>query len=141
MQYSSTIEHAMKSSMQLGITATVTFTVTDAMQPRFDGKIVHTVCSTWDIAHQFEIAARKALVPHLEDGEEGIGASLSINHCAPAPRGREVIVTATVIKIDETTVVCSIEGKCGESTIATGEQKQRIFPVEIVERIIANASE
>lgn len=131
----------MKTSMQLGNTATVTFAVTDSMQPRFDGKIVHPVCSTWDVAHQFEIAARKALVPHLEEGEEGIGASLSIDHCAPAPLGREVVVTATVIKFDETTVICSIEGKCGESRIATGEQKQRVFPVEIVERIIANASE
>jgi fluoroacetyl-CoA thioesterase len=131
----------MNSSMQLGNTATVIFTVTDAMQPRFDGSIVHPVCSTWDLAHQFEIAARKALVPHLEANEEGIGANLSIDHCAPAPLGREVVVTATVTKIDKTTVVCSIEGKCGESVVATGEQKQRIFPIEIVERIIENASE
>ena len=127
--------------MQLGNTATVTFMVTDAMQPRFDGKIVHQVCSTWDLAHQFEIAARKALVPHLEDGEEGIGAHLSIDHFAPAPLGKDVVVTAIVSKIDKTTVVCTVESKCGETIVATGEQKQRVFPIEIVERIIANASE
>jgi fluoroacetyl-CoA thioesterase len=131
----------MKSSMQLGNTATVTFTVTEEMQPRFDGNIVHPVCSTWDLAHQFEISARKALVPHLEKEEEGIGSHLSIDHLAPAPLGREVVVTATVIKIDASTVICSIEALCGDSIVATGKQKQRIFPVEIVERIIANASE
>ena len=127
--------------MHIGNTAMVTFTITKEMQPRFDGKIVHPVCSTWDLAHQFEIAARKALVPHLEEGEEGIGASLSINHCAPAPLGRKVVAIATVTKFDETTVVCSIEGTCGETIVATGEQTQRVFPIEVVHNIIANASE
>jgi len=127
--------------MQLGNISSVTFTVTDAMQPRFDGKIIHAVCSTWDLAHQFEIAARKALVPHLEDGEEGIGTHLSIDHLAPATLGREVVVIATVASINETTVVCSIEGKCGESIVASGEQIQRVFPVEVVKNIIANANE
>jgi fluoroacetyl-CoA thioesterase len=135
------IAHTMKSTMQIGNTAEVVFIVTDAMQPRFNGNIVHAVCSTWDLAHQFELAARAALVPHLEDHEEGIGSHLSIDHCAPAPLNREVVVRATVTKIDETTVVCAMEGKCGESTIATGEQIQRIFPIEIVKQIIANASE
>jgi predicted thioesterase len=131
----------MKTTMQIGNTATVTFTITQEMQPRFDGNIVHPICSTWDLAHQFEIAARKALVPHLEDGEEGIGSHLLIDHCAPAPLGGEVVVTATVTSIDETTVVCAIEGKCGESIVATGEQIQRVFPVEVVKQIIANASD
>jgi fluoroacetyl-CoA thioesterase len=131
----------MKSSMQLGNKTTVLFTVTDAMQPRFDGKVVHPVCSTWDLAHQFEIAARKALVPHLEETEEGIGAKLTIDHCAPAPLGREIYITATVTEIDKTTVVCSIQGKCGNSIVATGEQTQRVFPIEVVLNIIANASE
>ena len=62
----------MKPSMQIGNTATVEFVVSEKMQPRFDGIIVHPVCSTWDLAHQFEITSRKALVPHLEEGEEGI---------------------------------------------------------------------
>jgi predicted thioesterase len=131
----------MNSSMQLGNTATVIFTVTDAMQPRFDGSIVHPVCSTWDLAHQFEIAARKALVPHLEANEEGIGSHISIDHLAPAPLGRKVVVTATVTKLDGTTVVCTIEGKCGDSIVATGEQIQRVFPLEVVQQIIADASD
>ena len=36
---------------------------------------------------------------------------------------------------------CSLLGKCGDSTVATGEQTQRIFPIEIIQNIIANASE
>jgi len=130
----------MKPSMQIGNTATVEFIVSEKMQPRFDGIIIHPVCSTWDLAHQFEIASRKALVPHLEDGEEGIGTHLSIDHLAPALLGQKVTITSTVIKIDESTVICSIQGKCGNSIIATGEQIQRVFPIEVVDRIIANAN-
>ena len=61
----------MKATMQVGNTAFNAFTVTQQMQPCFQSTVIHPICSTWDMAHQFEIAARKTLEPHLEDGEQG----------------------------------------------------------------------
>ena len=126
--------------MQVGNTATISFKVEPHMQPVFEGELIHRVCSTWDLAHQFELASRNALVPHLEEGEEGIGSGVSIDHCSPAQLGSDVEVTATVTKTGETEVVCSIEARVGTRLVATGEQIQRVFPVETIERIIANAN-
>lgn len=126
--------------MQVKNTATISFKVEECMQPVFEGKIIHRVCSTWDLAHQFELAARKVLVPHLEKDEEGIGSGVSIDHCSPALHDSIVVVTATVIKTCETEVVCSIEAKVGARLVATGEQIQRVFPVKTIERILANAN-
>ena len=130
----------MKQTMRVGNTATISFKVEPHMQPVFEEKIIHRVCSTWDLAHQFELASRHALVPHLEEGEEGIGSGVSIDHCSPAHLGSDVEVTATVTKTGETEVVCSIEARVGTRLVATGEQIQRVFPVETIERIIANAN-
>ena len=61
----------MKPTLQISNSAQLRFTVTPQMQPQFGEKAIHPVCSTWDMAHQFEIVARQTLEPHLEDGEEG----------------------------------------------------------------------
>jgi len=130
----------MKDSMRIGNVVTANFVVTESMQPRFGGQIVHPVCSTWDFAHQFEIAARKSLIPHLEENEEGIGSQLAIEHCAPAPLGSDIKITSTVTKVDKTTVVCTLEAKKSQTIVATAIQTQRVFPKKIVDQIIANAS-
>lgn len=130
----------MFSSMHIGNTATVEFLVSKKMQPQFDGIIIHPVCSTWDLAHQFEIAARKALVPHLEESEEGIGSHLEIDHIAPAALGSTVKVTATISELDESTVVCTLEAISKNTVVATGKQIQRVYPAEIIRQIISNAN-
>ena len=63
----------MKSTIQIGNVEHMTFTVLDTMSPVFNGNVIHEVCSTWDLSHQFELAARLTLEPHLEDSEQGIG--------------------------------------------------------------------
>jgi fluoroacetyl-CoA thioesterase len=129
----------MKPSMKVGNTATITFTVDQHMQPLFEGKIIHPVCSTWDIAHQFELASRYVLVSHLEVGEEGIGSRVSIDHKSPAILGSTVEVTATVTKTTKSEVVCDIVATIGSRIVATGDQIQRVFPKETINQIIANA--
>jgi len=130
----------MKHTMKTGNSETILFTVTDQMSAGFDEKVIHHVCSTWDLAHHFEIAARKALEPHLEEGEQGIGSRIVVDHLKPAPVDKNVAVEAVVTKVDESTVVCSIKAKIGDIVVATGEQIQRIFPTETINRIIENAN-
>ena len=130
----------MKATMQVGNTAFNAFTVTQQMQPCFQSTVIHPICSTWDMAHQFEIAARKTLEPHLEDGEQGIGSFLSIDHLKPAPVGVTVDITATVTEIDESTVVCEMTAKTGDQLCATGKQVQRVLPTSTIDRIIEEAA-
>ena len=74
----------------------------------FDEVVVHHVYSTWSMAHHMEIAARKVLVPHLEDHEEGIGSHLSIDHLAPTPVGQRVRIVAEAVELEPTTLVCKV---------------------------------
>ena len=129
----------MKQTMKVGNTATISFHVDEGMQPVFEGKTIHPVCSTWDLAHQFELASRHVLVPHLEPNEEGIGSRVSIDHKRPATLASTVEVTATVTKTTESEVVCSIEATIGDRIVATGEQIQRVFSKERIAQIITNA--
>jgi len=130
----------MKTTMVVGYSVSSTFTVTESMCPSFNDTVIHSICSTWDMAHQFEIAARKALEPHLEDGEQGIGSYISIEHLKPAPVGATVIVKATVVEIDESTVVCEIDASTNNHLCASGKQVQRVLPTSTIARIIEAAT-
>ena len=130
----------MKTTIQVGNIASISFSVTEQMQAMFDDRVIHPVCSTWDMAHQFEIAARKALEEHLEDNEQGIGSFLSIDHVRSAPVGAEVEVVATITELDETIVVCEIAATVNGTECATGKQVQRVLPSSTITRLIDDAS-
>jgi fluoroacetyl-CoA thioesterase len=130
----------MKTTIQVGNIESVSFIVTQQMQAQFNDRVIHPVCSTWDMAHQFEIAARKALEEHLDDNEQGIGSSISIEHVKPAPLGAEVEVVATITELDETSVVCEIVATVLGTICATGKQVQRVLPSSTITRLIDEAS-
>ena len=129
----------MKGSLTVGNTAEVTAEVTEDMCPAFDGVIVHRVYSTWSMAHHMELAARMVLAPHLDDHEEGIGASLSIDHVAPAPVGHTVRVVARATEVDDTTVVCDVTAYDGDRLVGRGRQVQRVLPKHTLEALIERA--
>ena len=130
----------MKTTIQVGNTANISFSVTENMQAMFNGRIIHPVCSTWDMAHQFEIAARKALEEHLEDEEQGIGSFLSISHVKPAAVGAKVEVVATITELGETSVVCEITATVQGEVCAMGNQVQRVLPSSTITRLIDEAT-
>ena len=130
----------MKPTIQVGNSASFTFCVTPEMQPTFGGETVHPVCSTWDMAHQFELAARQTLEPHLDEDEQGIGSFISIDHCAPAPVGKTVFVEAIISEIDESSVVCTLSAKIDSLVCATGKQVQRVLPCSIIDSLIEKAA-
>ncbi len=70
---------------------------------------VHPVYATYTMAKHFEEAGRKLLVPHLEDGEAGIGRSVSVEHLAPSWVGDRVTVTATCVDVTGGRLTCSVE--------------------------------
>ncbi len=130
----------MKPSLKVGNTAEVTALVTNGMCPAFDGLIVHRLYSTWSMAHHMELAARKVLTPHLDEDEEGIGSSLSIEHLAPTPVGHTVRVVAEAIEVDATTVVCALTAYDGDRIVGRGRQVQRVLPKRKLKALIERAS-
>ncbi len=129
----------MKPSLIVGTTAEVTAEVTEDMCPAFDGVIVHRVYSMWSMAHHMELAARKVLAPHLDDDEEGIGSSLSIEHLAPTPVGHSVRVVAIATEVNDTTVVCDLTAYDGDRLVGRGRQVQRVLPKSTLEALIERA--
>jgi predicted thioesterase len=79
-----------------GYQATLELIVTPEMTVNFDQLGPgHPVYSTYTMAKHFEEAGRKLLLPHLEDGEEGIGMRVSVDHVESALVGMKVTITAT----------------------------------------------
>ncbi len=134
----------MKPSLRLGNTAEVTAEVTEDMCPAFDGVVVHRLYSTWSMAHDMELAARKVLAPHLEAHEEGIGSHLSIEHVGPTPVGERVRVVAKAVQLGPTTLVCDLTAyhvrADGETIVGRGRQVQRVLPKEKLKALIARAT-
>ena len=70
---------------------------------------VHAVYATYTMAQHFEEAGRKLLVPHLEDGEAGIGRSVSVEHLAPSWVGDRLTITATCTDVTGGRLTVSVE--------------------------------
>lgn len=130
----------MKAGLAPGNQAEVAFRVTEEMCPAFDHVVVHRVCSTWTIVQYMEVAGRKVLAPHLEVHEEGVGSHVSCDHLGPAPVGADVRVVATASRVGERELICETTAYCGEKTIAEGKTVQRIFPKDVLRRILKESN-
>jgi len=126
----------MKPGLEPGISTEIDFVVTDDMRPIFDDVAVHQVCSTWTLCHYMELAGRKILMQYLEDGEEGVGSHVTIDHIAPAKVGRMVRILATVTEFNDRRLVCDVDAMHGDRKIAAGKTVQNVFPREVLARIL-----
>src|SRR5882762_1199727 len=101
----------------------------------FNGELLHRVCSTFALARDFEWSSRLFFLEMKEDDEEGVGTFLSIDHKSPAFVGEQILFTATVLKIRDNELTCSIEAKIGARTIAVGTTGQKMFKKEKLKQI------
>ncbi len=125
----------------LGHTAEVRVRVTPEMVAALDGVVVHPVCSTFWIAYYAEVAARRAIEPFFEEGENAIGAALHLEHIAMAPVGSELLVRAVVEQMEGNRVWCRWEAFAAGQRIAQGEQLQVILPHERIQALLRQAYE
>ncbi len=125
----------------LGHSAEVHVRVTPEMVATLDGVVVHPVCSTFWIAYYAEVAARRAIEPFFEEGENAIGAALHLEHIAMAPVGSELLVRAVVERMEGNRVWCRWEAFAAGQRIAQGEQLQVILPHERIQALLRQAYE
>ncbi|MEK6642890.1 MAG: hotdog domain-containing protein [Planctomycetota bacterium] len=129
----------MKEGLVPGTQKEVSYVVTPAMCPAFGGEVVHQVCSTWEIVHYMEVAGRMVLLDFLEPHEEGVGSHASCDHMGPAPVGSTVRVVATATDVSERELSCDCAAFRGDRMIAAGKTVQKVFPREVLERILKKA--
>lgn len=106
------------------------FVVTSEHTAKVDGSEIHPVYGTGAFVADVERLCRRLLEPHLEPGEEGVGARLEILHRAPVAVGETVTLTATVASVGLTSLMCEVVAKHGGTIVARGTFEQRLVDLE-----------
>ena len=132
---------AMKNLFSPGDTKVYHKTVTEADFARFDAGLVHPVCSTFSLAQAIEWASRLFVLEMKEEGEEGIGTMLLINHRGPAFAGESITIEATVKTLERNELICTYQAKVGDRLVAEGETGQKVLKKEKLDNLFKKASD
>jgi predicted thioesterase len=128
----------MKQIFADGAVKIYTKLVTHSDTATFDSGTVHQVYATFAIARDSEWAGRLFVLDMLEEGEEGIGTFVHIQHLQPALVGETVVITAILKGVEKNNIVCEIEARVNNRLIATGETGQKILPKSRIEELFAS---
>ncbi|SFT01704.1 thioesterase family protein [Marininema halotolerans] len=120
----------MKPGLQPGIEEQMVVTVAGEMTASFGGVEIHPVLSTVTMVYYMEWVSRKIILPYLENGEEGVGGAITLEHMAPAPVGKVVTFTSTVVEVTSNRVICEVKAEHDKSLVGEGTFHQVILPVE-----------
>ena len=90
----------MKSTLQVGLVSTKSVTVDESRCIGFMGK-EGMVYATPRMVSDVEYACRDFLLEHLDEGEDSVGAHVSIDHLAATPLGLEVTIDVRIVDIEK----------------------------------------
>lgn len=113
--------------------------VTGEMAATLNGRLLHPVYSTFWMAYHAEVAARLAIEPYFEEGENAVGGIVEVKHEAMAAIGDTVRICATVTEVKGRKIVCEIEVFSKSRRIGTGKQVQITMANEEIEKLVAEA--
>ena len=68
-----------------------------------------------------ETAARRAVQPHLPEGQTTVGYLVNVRHLAPSPIGVEVTARAEVTAVDGRRITFAVRATEGDKLIGDGE--------------------
>ncbi len=126
----------------VGATATLDVVVTPDLTVDFAelGK-VHPVYATYNMAKHFEEAARKLLLRHLDDGEDGLGRSVAVEHLAPSWVGDRLTVEARCTEVRGNRVLCDCRAidDAGRE-LGTGSTVQVVLPRTAIDKALDPAA-
>jgi fluoroacetyl-CoA thioesterase len=125
----------MKNSLKPGLELSKAVTVDESRCIGFMGK-EGMVYATPRMVSDVEYACRDFLLQHLDQGEDSVGAHVSIDHLAATPLGLEVKIEAKITEVDrrkvtfEFTVHDPIE-QCGRGkhvrfVVETAKSRERL---------------
>ena len=119
----------MKNDLQIGARGELHLTVGPQHAIRL-GQGEAEVFATPQMINLMEHAAREALCPFLEDGEESVGVDVNVRHLAPTPIGASVRAVATVTAIDGRTVNFDVEAHDGDGLIGQGTHRRAVIMLD-----------
>jgi len=98
-----------------------------------------SVLSTPSMIRLMEHAARKAVEPYLEEGEETVGAELSVRHLAATPLGQMVRAVARLTAIEGRALTFELEAFSETQKIGEGTHKRVAVLLSRLREKIASA--
>ena len=111
----------MKDSLQVGLSAERTYTVTDDMSPPH---LPVKVLSTPAMIGLIEGTCLQAVQEHLDDGKTTVGVHVSVSHSGPAMSGEEVTVKARLSEMHRRRQTWEIEVRSARGSISEGPHKR-----------------
>ena len=125
----------MKSGLKMGDEGQLTWAVDASMVILLGGDSRATVFSTPNMILLMERAAREALRPFLEPGEESVGIEVNIQHLGGAGLGTTVVGVAKVTIIDGRRVSFDVAAYAGDRLLGKGTHSRAVISVS---RLIEN---
>jgi enoyl-CoA hydratase/carnithine racemase/predicted thioesterase len=119
----------MRSGLRPGHSAELVWDVTAERSIGLGGGRV-PVFSTPSMIMLMELAARAALAPFLEPGEESVGMDVSIQHLGATPVGSAVRGIARVTAVDGKQISFDVEAHDAHEPIGRGTHKRGVIQVE-----------
>jgi predicted thioesterase len=89
----------MKDSLRVGLSATRRYTVDEKRAITHLGGGLRTY-ATPEMLRDIERTCRLLALDHLDEGEDSVGAHVTLDHLGPTLMGMEVEVTATIVGLD-----------------------------------------
>lgn len=125
----------MKPGLQIGSIGELFWTVDATMVITLGGDPRATVFSTPNMIMLMERAAREALRPYLEPGEESVGTDVNIQHVSGAGIGASVRGEARIREIDGKRIHFDITAWAGDRQIGFGTHTRALVKLD---RLIEN---
>ena len=122
----------------VGASAVLEILVTDEMTVDFTelGK-VHPVYATYTMAKHFEEAGRKLLLRHLDDGEDGLGRSVAVEHLEPSWVGDRLTMEARCTEVRGNRIMCACRATDADGReVGTGSTVQVVLPRAVLDRAL-----
>jgi predicted thioesterase len=117
----------MKSRPKIGDQAEIRILVEAKHVIDFADEQLPAVLSTPSLIGLLERAARHALMPLMEPGENSLGTHVDVQHLAPTPLGKEIVCRARVIHVEDPYVTFAIEAFDEQERIARGSHKRVVI--------------
>ena len=126
----------------VGATATLDVVVTPDLTVDFAelGR-VHPVYATYNMAKHFEEAGLKLLLRHIDDGEDGLGSRVAVEHLAPSWVGDRLTIEARCTEVRGNRIHCACTATDGDGReVGTGSTVQVVLPRDVLDRALDPAS-
>jgi predicted thioesterase len=117
------------------------FTVDASMTAVLGNVEIHPVCSTVTMVYYAELASRRVIEPLFTEGENAIGAGISLEHVGMAAIGDSIEMKATINSFDGKLLVCDITArlKVSNKLLCKGTQAQVVLSQNIISEMIEKA--